>query len=295
MAILNIGSLNIDHVYRVAHLVRPGETLSAEGLEVKPGGKGANQSAAIAKAGERVKHAGKVGQDGIFLVDALADAGVDVSLVNVADEPSGHAFIQVDDEGQNSIIIYGGGNQNLTREDIDGYLSVSVKTDTVLLQNETSNVAYAIQAAHERGLHVCLNPAPITDEVANYPLDLVSTLIVNEVEAAGLAGDGTRPAVILENLATRYPNAAIIMTLGGKGVLAAEGQQRLKLEAQNVNVVDTTAAGDTFVGYYVSQRSAGADLKSALDIANRAAAIAVSRPGAMPSIPSLLGVIQGSA
>ena len=138
MTILNIGSLNVDHVYRVAHLVRPGETLSSEGLEVKPGGKGANQSAAIAKAGGKVKHAGRVGQDGIFLIDGLEDAGVDTSLVNVSDEPSGHAFIQVDDEGQNSIIIYGGGNQSLTREDIDGYLSMTIKTDTGLLQNATS-------------------------------------------------------------------------------------------------------------------------------------------------------------
>lgn len=169
MPILNFGSINIDHVYRVPHLVLPGETLSARSCTIKPGGKGANQSAAIAQAGGSVFHAGKIGEDGRWMVEMLNEFGVDTQFVRVGETATGHAIIQVDDNGENSIVIYGGGNQEITRDEIDATLD-SVEAGTLLLlQNEINDVPYIMRAAADRGIAICINPAPMTEAVQGYP------------------------------------------------------------------------------------------------------------------------------
>ena len=188
MNILNFGSLNIDLVYQVEHIARPGETIASSSHQVFAGGKGANQSAALARAGARVFHAGQVGPDGQWLVDKLAGLGVDVQHIRVGDVPTGHAIIQVDRQGQNSIVLFAGANAQIDRGAIDAALSHFDRGDILLLQNEINDVSYIIASASERGLTICLNPAPFGPEVRAYPLELVDVLIVNETEATGLAG-----------------------------------------------------------------------------------------------------------
>lgn len=291
MKILNYGSLNIDHVYSVGHLVRPGETLASTSYAMHPGGKGANQSAAIARAGGTVHHAGKIGRDGRWLVEKLAAFGVDTTQIRVIDGPSGHAIIEVDSAGENSIIIHGGGNQQITRDEIDQTLAGTDPGDILLLQNEINNTPYLMEAAAARSLSICLNPAPFDSAVLDYPLDLVSVFVVNETEAQGLAGDAPTPERALEILSSTYPAADVIVTLGASGLIARSGSETVLMPASPTSVVDTTAAGDTFIGYYLARRTAGDDFEQALRTATLASAIAVSRPGAMPSIPLLDEVI----
>ena len=213
MNILNFGSLNIDLVYQVEHIARPGETIASSSHQVFAGGKGANQSAALARAGARVFHAGQVGPDGQWLVDKLAGLGVDVQHIRVGDVPTGHAIIQVDRRGQNSIVLFAGANAQIDRGAIDAALSLFDRGDILLLQNEINDIAYIITSASERDLTICLNPAPFVPEVCAYPLELVDLLIVNETEATGLAGASTLAA-----LAALCPHAQIALTLGAAGV-----------------------------------------------------------------------------
>lgn len=291
MKILNYGSLNIDHVYSVDHLVRPGETLASLNYAMHPGGKGANQSAAIARAGGAVHHAGKIGRDGRWLVDQLTEYGVDTSQIRVTDDPSGHAIIEVDAAGENSIILHGGGNQQISTDEIDETLALFGPQDTLLLQNEISNTDHLMRAAAKRGLTICFNPAPMDPGVLDYPLELVGTFVVNETEAMGLATGAQTPEQALEALAVRFPGVEIIVTLGASGLIARRGSESVLMPAFAANVVDTTAAGDTFIGYYLARRAAGDCFSDALRVASKASALAVSRPGAMTSIPLLNEVI----
>lgn len=292
MGVLNFGSINIDHVYRVPHLVRPGETLSARSYTINPGGKGANQSAAIAQAGASVFHAGKVGQDGRWMVDMLDEFGVDTRFVQVGEAATGHAIIQVDDEGENSIVIYGGGNQEITSDEIDATLDSVDAGTLLLLQNEINDVPYIMRAAAERGIEICINPAPMTEAVRGYPLDLVKTLVVNESETRGILGSDDVPDEdLLDRLTEQVPGADLIITLGAAGLQARSGQQTVVLPAFPAEVVDTTGAGDTFTGFYLARRLAGDDFERALKVASKASSIVVARKGAMPSIPKLDEVV----
>jgi ribokinase len=298
--ILNYGSLNIDHVYKVDHIVVPGETLESESLSFFAGGKGANQSVAIAKAGAEVYHAGKIGSDGTWLLDTLASSRVNTDFVKVYDGHTGHAIIQVNKEGENSIILYGGGNQAIRREEVDTALAGFGKNDYLVLQNEINEIPYIIKKAHDRGLSICLNPAPFSERIKTWPLELVTTLIMNETEAAGLAGlspvysprDGDteeqrkeKLEAVIDTLAGCYPGTDLVLTAGGQGAFFAGSTQREYVPSVKTTVVDTTAAGDTFLGYYLVARISGKGPREAMEQAARAASISVSRPGAMESIP----------
>ena len=290
MSILVFGSLNIDHVYQVEHLVRPGETLPSTEYRRFQGGKGANQSVALAHAGAPVFHAGRIGPESVWLRDELAAQGVDVGLVTVCDLPTGHAIIQVDRNGENAILLYGGANLTISAADAQRVLAQFGEGDWLLLQNEISAMPDILHAAAARGLSVAFNPAPMTPDVQGYPLDGVSLFVVNQTEAAALAGIGTAsgpvsPASIVETLQRRFPRAAILLTLGGDGSLYARGGERIKTPAQAVEAVDTTAAGDTFIGYFLAELMAGESTAQALTMATKAAALCVTRPGAAASIP----------
>ncbi len=291
--ILNFGSVNIDHVYSVPHFVRPGETLASTAYKVFSGGKGFNQSTALARAGAKVAHAGKIGADGAWLRDALAKDGADVSLLESCGDPTGHAVIQVDESGQNCIIIYGGANRAITPADAESVLSHFDEGDTLLVQNETSSIPEMMRAAHARGLSIAFNPAPMGPEVAGYPLDLVDLFIVNEVEAAGLAGfpagAAKVPGAILDALRATFPRAGILLTLGAAGSVADIRGERIAVQARKVEAVDTTAAGDTYIGYFLAAIQRGAAIREAMADATEAAAVCVTRPGAAPSIPRLNG------
>jgi ribokinase len=285
MGIINFGSINIDHVYRVDHMVARGETIASSDYAIHGGGKGANQSLAIAKAGGVVVHVGKVGREGEWLVDNMKRAGVDVARTVVCDKPSGHAIIQVDKDGQNAIVVHGGTNQLIGRAEIDDALASATEADMVLLQNEISNVPYVISKAAERKVPVCFNPAPISGEVPTWDLSGVSILVVNEPEGQALSGQ-TEPEQILAAMTARYPRSHIVLTLGSHGVVYGQGTQRLSVKALKVKAVDTTGAGDTFIGYLLAGLQRQMPFADSLNLANKAAAISVTRKGAAPSIPT---------
>ena len=284
MKILNFGSLNIDHVYQVDHLCRPGETLASSSYQVFAGGKGANQSAALARAGAAVYHAGQVGPEGQWLIEKLAALGVDMQFTLIDESPTGHAIIQVDSGGQNSIILYPGANKSITTEHIEATLSYFNEGDILLLQNEINNVSHLIEQAYKRGFTICFNPAPYGPEVQAYALDKVHILVVNETEAMALAKVNSTEWLI-DRLAEAYADAEIILTLGEQGVIYRSTQDSLEVPADLVDVVDTTGAGDTFIGYYLAGKAAQLSAVESLQRATRAAGLCVTRPGAMDSIP----------
>ena len=285
ISILNFGSLNIDHVYHVASFVRPGETVSSLRYDRIPGGKGLNQSVALARAGANVFHAGKVGSDGKFLVELLRRDGVNTDWVAENGSVTGHACIQVDENGQNCIVLHGGANREITVDEVHQVLDAFHAGDWLVLQNEISCLPEIIQAAAERGLVIVLNPSPITPDLLKMDLSPVSYLLLNETEGKDLTGE-TQPQKITAALLDRYPNLKIVLTLGGDGALYADAASSVSVPACSVQAVDTTAAGDTFTGYFIAAVSAGEPVREALIRASQAAAIAVSRPGASISIPN---------
>jgi ribokinase len=283
--VLNYGSLNVDHVYRVDHIVRPGETIAGQSLDVFAGGKGANQSVALAKAGAEVMHAGKVGKGGEWLVERLAALGVDTRFTRIAAEPTGHAVIQVDAGGENAIFLFPGTNRQQARPEIDEALAAAPAGSVVLLQNEINDIPYIMEEARRRGLAVCLNPAPYGPEIAAYPLDLLDMIVFNETEGEGLTGRAD-PDAILAALGARLPNALLILTLGAQGVACRPPAGAVvRVPAVRARVLDTTAAGDCFIGYFLAAHLRGEPLRQCLETACKAAAICVSRPGASDSIP----------
>lgn len=288
MKILNFGSLNIDYTYDVDHFVRGGETLSSKALHLFPGGKGLNQSIAASRSGADVWHAGAVGKsDGEFLIKQLNEAGVNTDYVKRLEVPSGHAIIQRQPDGGNCILLFGGSNQEITRGMADEVLEHFGKGDYLLLQNEISEVGYIMKRAAEKGMRIVLNPSPMDEKIGKLPLETVDYFLLNEVEAESLCGEGAnRPEAMMEKLTKGFPKAKIVLTLGSQGSLYWDGEKMIKQPCYKVKAVDTTAAGDTFTGFFIGGLSQGMEGVKALDWAARAAAVAVSRAGAATSIPS---------
>lgn len=284
MKILNIGSLNIDYVYQVDHMVAPGETLMAFKRDVYCGGKGLNQSIAMSRAGLQVNHAGCIGAEGMMLTDLLKENDVNVDAVEVLMESTGHAIIQVDASGQNCILLYGGANRLLTKEYIDDVLKDYGKDDILLLQNEVNNLDYIIDSAYEKGLQIILNPSPYDSALDACDMTKISLFLLNEVEGKQMTGY-EEPDDILTKLSKIYPNAKVVLTLGENGSVYQYGGERYAQKAYSVDAVDTTAAGDTFTGYFIAGMVEGKSPKECLDLAAKASSIAVTRQGAAPSIP----------
>lgn len=293
MKVLSFGSLNIDYVYKVEHMVQKGETISSLGLNVFSGGKGLNQSIALAKAGAAVYHAGAIGEDGLFLTEQMKAAGVDVSLVKVCpDVRSGNAIIQNDVSGDNCIILYGGANQAITKEQVDEVLKGFEAGDYLVLQNEINELAYIVDQAGEKGMKIVLNPSPMNEKILKLDLNKISIFMLNEIEAGQIlqteaATNKEKGIELARALVSKYPGAEVVLTMGGNGSVYADRDQTVTQEIYKVKAVDTTAAGDTFTGFFIAGQIAGLGIKEAMEQASRAAAIAVSRPGASPSIPTL--------
>jgi len=284
MAILNFGSIIIDHVYRVPHFVRPGETLPCSEYRIFAGGKGFNQTLAMARAGVVVNHAGAIGPDGQWLMDLLVKEGIGVADIVTSAAPTGHGVIQVTELGANAILQFPGANRTITREQIEGVLNRFGAGDLLVLQNEISELDYLVRRAHARGLRIALNPAPMDAVVASLPPDAIGLLVVNEVEAQDLTGAST-PSDMLRELRRQMPQTAIVLTLGEQGAIYEDSRQHIETPAWPIEVVDTTAAGDTFTGYLLASLEQGLNVADAMRRAARAAALCVSRLGAAASIP----------
>lgn len=286
MKILNFGSVNIDFTYRVPHFVRPGETLAACSVTRNAGGKGFNQSVALAKAGCDVYHAGHIGSDGDFLKDLCQNYGIHTDYLTHVDAPTGNAIIQVDDRGANCIILFGGANQAMDEAFIHQVLSGFEKGDMIVLQNEINCMNEIITMAHEAGLAIAINPAPMNDAIAHEKLALCDWMILNETEAEELTGVA-EPYAQLEALEKAYPATAVLLTLGVRGCICRKDGTTYTMGSCKVNAVDTTAAGDTFAGFFLGSLSRGMDIPASLLTATRASALAVQKQGAAQSVPTL--------
>jgi len=291
MKILNFGSCNVDLVYSLDHIVHVGETATTYNMETFPGGKGLNQSIALARAGAHVYHAGCIGADGEFLVDVLHESGVDTSFLEYVSEKNGHAVIQVSKEGENSIFLYPGSNEMISKEHIDRVLWHFSAGDVILLQNEINNLDYIIQKANNIGMQIILNPSPYNEKLAQIDFNMITYLVLNEIEARDISGSEDSEEALAYFKRT-YPNLKIMLTLGKKGCVYQDQNNKVFHPIYKVNAVDTTAAGDTFTGYFVDGLARGDDYKDILKIASCASAIAVSRNGAAPSIPHRAEVLE---
>lgn len=284
MKIYNLGSLNIDYVYSVEHFVSAGETLASGNMQTFAGGKGLNQSIAAARAGSKVIHGGIIGQNGEFLKEIMVNSGVDVSRVKSVSSPSGHAIIQVDTSGQNSILLYGGTNLEIDREYVENFLFDAQAGDILVLQNEISNLNVAFDIAERHKMQIAFNPSPFDKSIKELPLHLVKWWFCNETEGASLWGSSD-PYEIAERFVREYPDSNLILTLGSNGSLFKNCDTIIEQPIYQTNVVDTTAAGDTFTGFFISEIANGSNIAKAMDTASKASAITVSRKGAAPSIP----------
>lgn len=290
MKVCNLGSLNVDYVYDVEHFVQQGETILAGGLQVNSGGKGLNQSIALACAGVEIWHAGIIGQGGEFLKDTLSRYGVHTQWLTTSENRCGHAVIQRTPRGQNSIIVYQGTNGDLEPAYVQRILAQLTPQDVLLMQGETNLIGQSIRSAYGKGIPVAWNASPVGSKEAETLLSYVRWLFINEIEGEALTGRQD-PREILSVLRASHPDLEVILTLGEKGSVYAGPEKCVFCPACQVAVQDTTAAGDTFTGFFLRAVLQPVEGYTPLQLATTASAIAVTRLGASPSIPTLAEVV----
>ncbi len=287
MKIINFGSLNIDHVYPVEHIVRPEETLRAAKANYFPGGKGLNQSIAVARAGGEIFHAGCVGMnDGGYLLNILEKNGVNTTLIRKKELPTGNAFIQVTPEGNKSIIVCGGANLSVTEDQIEYTVAQLRRGDILLLQNEINGIETIVEKALAAGARIALNPSPFTKNLRDLPLDKLSYIFVNRFEASEFTGESPLDLeALIPAIKRTFPMAETVLTLGVKGAMLITKEDTYYQKIYEAPVKDKTAAGDALVGFYLATSMNGASPKDSLMMGVKAASITVSRAGAASSIP----------
>lgn len=285
MKFLNFGSINIDHTYSLPHFVQAGETISSTNFKKNIGGKGLNQSVAMAKAGLEIYHAGVISnQEKEFIFNEINKFNIKTDYIKFSDNPNGHAIIQVEESGQNCIILYSGTNSEITKDYIDDVFENFEKDDFCILQNEISNLEYIFKKCSEKEIKIIFNPSPWTDnlkELFNFPIEYI---LVNEVEASQISGF-KNVEKSLDYFKNNYPNMKVVLTLGKDGVIYQDNKQKISHPIFDIDVVDTTAAGDTFTGYFIYGIYNNMPIKEILKLCSAASAIAVSRKGATCSIP----------
>lgn len=283
MTVFNLGSINIDHFYELSHLPVPGETLAAGGYSKGLGGKGANQSVAAVRAGAPVRHIGAVGSDGDAILAQLSGFGVNTGHISRVDTATGHAIVMVDAEGENTILIHPGANQQISKSSITEALKTASDADWLLIQNETNNQHFAAEQGRKLGLRVAYVAAPFDADATMSILPHVDVLILNAVEMKQLqqCANGAMEALGVET---------IIVTQGAEGghvFQAANAWQLERFLAPKVDAVDTTGAGDTFTGYLLAGLDTGLGLWPSIERATCAAALHVTKKGTAAAIPSL--------
>lgn len=291
MKVLNFGSLNLDYVYQVESILIPGETQASKSRQIFCGGKGLNQSIALAKAGIPVYHAGLIGEGGEPLLEVCKENGVNTEFIRQIPGPCGHTVIQVDENGQNCILLFGGSNRSMTKEFVDTVLDSFEEGDIILLQNEINELDYIIDRAYEKHMMIILNPSPFDNALENCDLSKISLFLMNEIEGFQITGEKESDK-ILTKVKALYPKAKVVLTLGGDGSVYQDETGIYRQGIFKVKAVDTTAAGDTFTGYFISSIIDGLPVQDGLELAAKASAIAVSRPGATASIPLRSEVVK---
>jgi len=284
MKVLNIGSMNLDHVYTVDHIVEPGETQSSTQFQLFLGGKGMNQSVALAKAGVEVYQGGMIGEDGSVFLDACREYGIHADHIRTVDARTGHAIIQIDKNAQNCILLYGGANQALTEAYVDEVIGQFDQGDILLLQNEVNLMPYIVDRGYAQGMKIVLNPSPFDGKLKAVDMTKISLFLLNEIEGYQLTGC-REPDAIIDSIRERFPHAAVVLTLGSDGAVYADQSCKHFQPIFPVKAVDTTAAGDTFTGYFIAGLAQGMEIPDILRMSAKASSIAVSRAGAVPSIP----------
>ncbi|MEM8593006.1 MAG: ribokinase [Pseudomonadota bacterium] len=279
MTIFCLGSINADFFYDVPHIPAPGETLASTDYRIGLGGKGVNQSVAAAKAGSDVVHIGAVGADGAWAVARMKALAVGIDHIATVDTPTGHAIINVAADGENAIVLYPGANLRQTDAAISAALKDAQKGDLLLLQNETSLQVEAAKIAREAGLKVVYSAAPFSTDAVQAVLPHADILAVNEVEAEQLEA-------ALQMQVSELPVEGVLVTLGDKGADFVTVDGRVHADAFPVMPVDTTGAGDTYLGYFAAGLDHGMALGEAMELAAKAAALKVTRPGTADAIPS---------
>lgn len=291
MKVLNFGSLNLDYVYQVESILIPGETQASKSRQIFCGGKGLNQSIALAKAGIPVYHAGLIGEGGEPLLEVCKENGVNTEFIRQIPGTCGHTVIQVDRNGQNCILLFGGSNRSMTKEFVDSVLDSFDEGDIILLQNEINELDYIIDRAYEKKMMIILNPSPFDSALEKCDLSKISLFLMNEIEGFQITGE-KEPDRILAKVKELYPKAKVVLTLGGDGSVYQDETGIYRQGIFKVKTVDTTAAGDTFTGYFISSVIDGMPVQDGLKLAAKASAIAVSRPGATASIPVRSEVVE---
>nr|WP_296082635.1 ribokinase [uncultured Blautia sp.] len=291
MKVLNFGSLNLDYVYQVESILIPGETQASKSRQIFCGGKGLNQSIALAKAGIPVYHAGLIGEGGKPLLEVCKENGVNTEFIRQIPGPCGHTVIQVDRNGQNCILLFGGSNRSMTKEFVDSVLDSFDEGDIILLQNEINELDYIIDRAYEKKMMIILNPSPFDSALEKCDLSKISLFLMNEIEGFQITGE-KEPDSILAKVKELYPKAKVVLTLGGDGSVYQDETGIYRQGIFKVKAVDTTAAGDTFTGYFISSVIDGMPVQDGLKLAAKASAIAVSRAGATASIPVRSEVVE---
>lgn len=295
-----VGSLNMDLVTRAPRLPRGGETLAGHSFVTVPGGKGANQAVAAARLGASVAMVGCVGDDayGDQLRTALLAEGIDCDAVTaIAGESTGVALIVVDDNSQNAIVIVAGGNGHVSSAVVDGFDALLSQAEVIICQLEIpmDTVGHVLKRGRELGKIVILNPAPASAPLPADWYSLIDYLIPNESEATMLTGLPVDSVATADAAATALLAAGaskVIVTLGAQGSLFASNARSQHFPAPKVQAVDTTAAGDTFVGGFAAALAEGKSESLAIQFGQIAAALSVTRSGAQPSIPTF-NEVQG--
>jgi ribokinase len=278
--IFNFGSINVDHVYRVAAMPSPGETLTAGSYQKLLGGKGINQSIAIARAGQAPVHIGSLGSDDSWTMEQVKNFGIDTALIAQSAHPTGHAVIYVDDAGENQIVIFGGANQDLQPAQIEEAFKTCAGADHwVLVQNETNLLADIVDQAKSAGFKVAYSAAPFVADTVAELIDKIDLLAVNEVEAEATAR-------LLGVAVSEIAVPQLLITRGSKGVEFHSHGEVHNQPAFRVEAVDTTGAGDTFLGSFLAHHCYGVEIAQSLRYASAASALQVTRPGAAVAIPA---------
>lgn len=281
MAILNIGSINWDEVHWVAQLPEPGETIICKSSERGTGGKGLNQSVAVLRSGGELRHVGAIGVDDVAMLDELSELGVSGDhIAQVTGHSTGQAMIVVDDHAENHIVLKAGANRHIPEPNVAQAIAAMKAGDWLLMQNETNLLEFSMRSARAAGLNVAFAAAPFSANAVIPLLPLVDLLAVNEVEYSqllnALGDEKSLPSAL-----------TVLVTKGSDGAELYRNGRKVRTAAVKVDSVDTTGAGDTFFGYFLSAIDQGANDSSALSRASAAAALQVTRTGAVSAIPSL--------